>query len=671
MKKNILLFAFLATVSLLSAQVFVDEDFSDNQMPPSGWTIDSFNSNWSASNSANAGGTAPEGKFTYSQNIAVTRLISPQVDLTGQTSVTLVFDHFYDYYGSPAPKLGVATRSQGGEWTSVWEISPTGNVGPEGKLLIIENSDVGQPDFQFCFYLDGNFYNMDYWYVDNIELFIPYAIDAQMVSLTTPFIVSGPAPVEGVLKNKGETQITSADVSWQVADGDIFTTNFSGLALDLGDTYDFTCSDLFDFPVGSHELNVWIASVNGAADDNLENDSASRNINVASFSEQRKPCFEEFTSSTCAPCTGFNNLFVPWCNSHEDDITLVKYQMNWPGSGDDYYTEEGGARKGYYGVTWVPWLVGDGTFVSTNMGAVNSFFDASMDNPAFAAVVSSHTLSGTVMDFTTTVLPYAGFLNARVHVIVFENETTGNVGSNGETSFEHVMMKMVPDASGSPSDFVDREPVTYTQNVDLAGTHVEEWDDLGVIVIVQDYASTAVYQSGYSVENGVFDTEDNLTSLSVDGTPLPDFDPAVLDYYMELPEGTVDIPVVTGEAVDENARVIVVAAPELPGTTTIDVFAEDLATHKQYTVNFTVIQGVENPLAENLKLYPNPTKGVLYISGFDKATVGVYSATGRLVAEYADFSGNTIDISNLPNGIYFINIQTDENVVTKKVALNR
>jgi len=671
MKKITLLFAFVASLSFLNAQTFLNEDFSANQMPPSGWSIDGFNANWSTSSSANAGGSAPEGKFTYSQNIAVSRLISPALDLSGQTSVTLFFNHFYDYYGNPAPKLGVATRSQGGDWTSVWEIGPTGDVGPEGKMITIENSDVGQPDFQFCFYLDGNFYNMDYWYVDDIELFNPLALDAQMVSLGTPGVITGTAPVDGVFKNKGTSEITSVDVSWQVDGGDVFTTTFDGLALNLGDNYNFSCNDLFDFPTGPHHLDVWIDQTNGVVDDNQENDSLSKTVNVASFSEQRKPVFEEFTSSTCAPCAGFNADFVPWCNTNEEEITLIKYQMSWPGTGDPYYTEEGGERRGYYGVTWVPWLVGDGDFVSTSMGAVNSFFSEAMDNPSFAAIASSHTLSGKTMDFTTTVLPYAAFDNARIHVIVFEYETTGNVGNNGETVFEHVMMKMVPDASGTASDFVDRDPVTFTQSVDLTGTNVEEWDDLGVIVIVQDEGSTSVYQSAYSVEDATFDTDDKLLSISVDGTPLPDFDPAQLDYYIELPEGTVDVPVVTAEAANENERVIIVPANELPGTTSIDVFAEDLATHKQYTVNFTILQGIENPLAAKVKLYPNPTNGTLYISGFEKATVGVYSATGKLVAEYVDFEGNSIDMSALPNGVYFVNIKTAENVVTKKVALNR
>ncbi len=98
MKKFTLLFAFVAVVSFLNAQTFLYEDFSDNQMPPTGWSIDGYPANWSTASSANAGGSAPEGKFTYSSNNGISRLISPQVDLTGYAFVTLAFNHYYDYY---------------------------------------------------------------------------------------------------------------------------------------------------------------------------------------------------------------------------------------------------------------------------------------------------------------------------------------------------------------------------------------------------------------------------------------------------------------------------------------------------------------------------------------------------------------------------------------------
>ena len=61
-----------------------------------------------------------------------------------------------------------------------------------------------------------------------------------------------------------------------------------------------------------------------------------------------------------------------------------------------------------------------------------------------------------------------------------------NVATNGETEFHHMMMDMIPDANGSTISLVDRVPFTWSQMVDLAGTNVEEWDDLGVIVMIRD-----------------------------------------------------------------------------------------------------------------------------------------------------------------------------------------
>ncbi len=56
------------------------------------------------------------------------------------------------------------------------------------KLIEIEitNDDVGQPDFQICCYLEGNLFNLDYWYIDNIRLFHPIQLD-MVLFLEGPF----------------------------------------------------------------------------------------------------------------------------------------------------------------------------------------------------------------------------------------------------------------------------------------------------------------------------------------------------------------------------------------------------------------------------------------------------------------------------------------------------
>nr|NQU89434.1 hypothetical protein [Bacteroidota bacterium] len=166
---------------LLIGQTYLLEDFSSGLMPPEGWTIDEVSSRWTANNSANAGGTTPEARFQWFDEINTTRLISPEIDLTGLITVRFEFNHMYDDYEGDGPAVGVATRSGGGLWTSIWEILPSGNVGPEQIAIDISNDDVGQPDFQVCCYITGNLFNLDYWYADNIRLYLPFILDVTLL----------------------------------------------------------------------------------------------------------------------------------------------------------------------------------------------------------------------------------------------------------------------------------------------------------------------------------------------------------------------------------------------------------------------------------------------------------------------------------------------------------
>ncbi len=670
MKKIYMLLIFASLSWMTFGQTFVWEAFDAGQMPPTDWTIDGLEAQWSTSNTANAGGAAPEAMFSWTSATSVTRFISPSLDLTGLTSVQLSFKHMYDWYSNPAPLVGVATRSAGGPWTSVWEITPTGNVGPEQVDMTISNSDVGAADFQFCFYLDGNFYNLDYYYLDNILLFNPLNLDGAMTALTTPTYIEGPTGVTGTVMNMGVTTITSLDIDWQLDGGPVHSTSFTGLSMATQDTYDFLCTDLVNAPVGEHTLTAWIDKVNGATDDDQSNDTLSKPLIKPSHVVPRKPCFEEFTSSTCPPCATFNlGGFVTWCQTMADDITLVKYQMDWPGAGDPYYTAEGGERRMYYGVGWVPWLVTNGAFVETNMGAVQTAYDQAILQPGLASIAAAHELANHVITVNATVLPFADFTNTVLHIVVFEYMTTGNVGTNGETEFHHVMMKMMPDASGTTQDMFDRNPFTVSETVDLTGTNVEEWDDLGVLVLVQDYVTREVLQSFYSVENGTFADEARLDNILVDGISLPGFDPDVFDYDVEVPGGVL-IPEIEGIPMDPNAIVIVEPALEIPGTTIIDVFAEDLSTQNTYSVNFIFAVGQDENKANAVRVYPNPSAGNIYIHGADHANVSVYSSTGLRVKSIKNFSNTVLNLMDLSDGVYMLRIQKEDGtMIQKKIVI--
>ena len=670
MKKITLLFALVIISFWGFSQEFISEDFSGS-FPPTDWTIDAHSANWSQNSTENAGGSAPEAKFYYNPSFnGVSRLISPVIDLSGINSVVFSFKHMLDNYDATQYELKAATTSDGGNtWNEIWSVNPSGDIPAETQLITITNSDVGSADFQVAIIFDGNSYNIDNWYIDDVLLFAPLDLDASMNDITMPTMIAEPTEVTGSFTNMGNQTIYDFNINWQVDGGEIFTTSYSGETVDPLGSFDFTCTDLFMAPIGSYTMNVWISDVNGGEDDNPDNNLASIMISIPSFVVSQKPAFEEFTSSTCAPCASFHNTFVPWCEDHTDEIVLVKYQMNWPGSGDIYYTEQGGVRRNYYGVTWVPWLNLNGSTIGTNLAEVNAGFDEAITHNSTYKIASSFELVGSQITVNANILPFAGQEGMRVHMIVFENETTGNIGSNGETSFEHVMMRMIPDADGTQENFADRAPLGFTGTFDMSTTNVEELDDLSVAILVQHESSQEVLQAAYGIKDAVFATEDNLISLYYDNTEIPNFDPDELNYSVQLPEGTTTTPVIsTGGAVDENATIVIVQPLNPNGTGTVDVFAEDLLTHKQYTINFSVV-GIDENNTSNVNIYPNPTKDFVYITGVEDAEVEIVSLDGKVIKSIYINDNAKINLKGLEKGVYLLHIVSETTSVHKRIVI--
>lgn len=678
MKSKILQITWiLATTFLLhpglSGQTLLWEDFSNASMPPTGWSIQGLSAQWSISGSNLAGGSAPEAKFTYINQTTTTRLISPPLNTTGLTSLKITFRHFYDDYSGAGPKAGVATRSGNGNWTSVWEINPSGNVGPEQVSINISNSDVGKPDFQFCFYLDGNMYNIDYWYIDNVLCINPLQVDGFLVSIqNTPTYFGIPTPVKGTIMNTGTDNITSLEITWQLNNTPPVTSQFSGLNIPTLGIFEFTTPELMNPLVGEYQLKAWIHTVNGTPDNDPSNDTAVKFVQRASLVIERRPLFEEFTSSTCSPCANFNASFNPWTQQHEDQITLIKYQMNWPGSGDPYYTAEGGVRRTYYGVNFVPDLYVNGAQTATNISAVNAAFNNALQQPGVLKIIGKHNISNKIISGDVTLLPFAHFTGVRLYVVVMEKVTHNNATTNGETSFHHVMMKMIPDANGTALELFDRSPYTYSYTMDLSGTHIEEFNDLIVGLFVQNYDTKEVYQSNYSTENGFFNNDATLSDLQVEGETIAGFDPFTYSYDYFLEPGTTVVPEVTGIPTDNNATVIPISSPQLPGSTTIDVFAENLVAHNLYTVNFYMSGVGINASQLNVTLYPNPAKDHITISNAGSARVRILSPEGKILIIEENVNSRTLNVQKLAPGTYILSIEKREGqVLRKKISIIR
>ena len=499
--KKTLLFAFaLLFATAMTAQnraVLLQESFDGSTMP-AGWSIDAQPNNWSVSATNNAGGEANEMHLAWSPQFnGMTRLVSPAVDLTGINSLVFSFKHALDNY-SGSNTIGIATTSDGGTtWNEAWSqgynTSNSWTVSQE-----ISTPDMGQANVQFCIFFNGSSYNINDWFFDDIMVFTLENLDLAVTSATLPdFIGSGEAAFGLKVYNFGATTVTSVEASYTVEGMEPVTETFSVNISSLStETLNFTTT--MNLSPGSYNVAYSINLVNGVQDDVADNNMLEKAVSVAIGAAERIPMIEHFSSSTCGPCVSVNTAMLNFCNNNPGRFTYTKYQMNWPGNGDPYYTDEGGTRRDYYGVNAVPQCFLDGE--DQGYAAIQqNVFDQHAERTAFMDIRGSFSVDGNTITVKADIMPYID-AEARVFVSVNEKETHNNVGGNGETSFHHVFMKMLPNAQGTTLNFTatENQHLEFTQ--DMSGTHVEEMSDLEVSIWVQNYPTKEMFNSHFAYE---------------------------------------------------------------------------------------------------------------------------------------------------------------------------
>ncbi len=331
-------------------------------------------------------------------------------------------------------------------------------------------------------------------------------------------LVDAPFNITGQLINLGSSTISSMDLNYSVDGGSPVTANVTGLSIAPYATYNFSHPTAFN-PAsgGSYEIEIWASNLNGNPDEVPGNDRTDGPFGVFADFTDRAPLYETFTSSTCPPCTPANvtleNLFALPAN--EGKFNSIKYQMSWPGTGDPYYTDEGDDLRGQYAVNSVPRLEVDGGWDQNAGNVTQALMDEWASVPSFIELSATYELIGQAIGVEVEINPLIDISNNNLvlKMAVFEYETENNVKSNGETEFFHVMKKMLPDADGaSVGPFTAGVMVTETEEHEFAGSYrlpnnagdpinhatehsVEEFEDLGVIVWIQDMATLEVLQS--------------------------------------------------------------------------------------------------------------------------------------------------------------------------------
>ena len=659
MKKTLLFaLAILMSVSVFAQTrtTFISEHF-DSSSAPSGWQVmGAGTSNWGISATQNAGGEANELVLVWSPQFnGTSRMVMPAVDLTGVSSVVFSFKHALDNY-SGGHTLGVATSSDGG---NTWNVGWQQTYSSSNAWTVTESittADMGNSNVNFCIFYTGNSYNINNWYFDDIEVFSMENLDLALNSINMNSTMgAGNANVTFTVQNKGVETINQFKMGYQINEEEpveeIFDISLSSL-----DVQQISFAELASLTPGSYNITVSIMEVNGGDDDDPSNNTLEKTISVAFGETQRIPMIEHFSSSTCGPCVSVNTGMGNLTNANPGKFTYTKYQMNWPGNGDPYYTEEGGVRRQFYGVNAVPNVCLEGT----NLGATvmtQAQLDNAYNTPSFGDVRGSFNVTGNTINVKVDFMSFYDMTVEKAFVTVNEKVTHNNVGGNGETEFHHVFMKFLTSPSGDALNIPAGEYQHFEWSQDMSSTHVEEMSDLEVSAWIQDIASHEVINSHFMYEYT------DIHPYPVQDLTIEEGDHS-LTINWNAPEG--------GNAIAYNFYSDGVLAMENITDTQITmecdygfyVFAVE-ALYENEMTSVKMVKGIDyqdhTSVAENQEnvynIYPNPTNGNITICGEEINMVEVYNLCGQKVMTIEANSSNVnVNMSTLTTGVYMVNI---------------
>ena len=82
--------------------------------------------------------------------------------------------------------------------------------------------------------------------------------------------------------------------------------------------------------------------------------------------------------------------------------------------------------------------------------------------------------------------------------------------------------------------------------------------------------------------------------------------------------------------------------------------------------------GISEVAEGEVNVYPNPATTVINIDNAEGAQISVFDLSGRMVSSVNSASAyQTIDASNLAEGMYIVRIANGDNVITKKINVVR
>jgi hypothetical protein len=205
---------------------------------------------------------------------------------------------------------------------------------------------------------------------------------------------------------------------------------------------------------------------------------------------------------------------------------------------------------------------------------------------------------------------------------------------------------------------------------DIGNTFTEGYIDWMAWDSLAAYAPGSILPQGVIID-GAISRNAKLSDLKVNNETISGFNPDTLTYNIVLPSGTTTIPSVTATTADSKATKVITDATSLPGTSIVEVTAEDNTTKITYTINFTLA------ISTNANLSDLLINGAS-ITGFNPDTLiyNIVLPSGTttipsVTATTADSKATKVitDATNLP-GTATIEITAEDGTTKKTYTIN-
>ncbi|TVQ91128.1 MAG: hypothetical protein EA393_05015, partial [Bacteroidetes bacterium] len=196
-------------------------DYPTGQLPP-GWTrTGPAAHNWFVSNTSGAGGSPPELQLFWNpQATGLSRVVSYPIILSGEDELIFTFKQYLDNYSVNQGEIAAVDVSfdDGESWINIWEEVITADI-PQGEYQLNIDVPAGATSMRLGFRFEGNSFNINHWYIDDLLL------EGMPVIIEEPFnlkvITEGLEPDQALF-------------SWNNIDEELFYEGFEGGSLPEG-----------------------------------------------------------------------------------------------------------------------------------------------------------------------------------------------------------------------------------------------------------------------------------------------------------------------------------------------------------------------------------------------------------------------------------------------------